>query len=71
MYAMNFDDFKRKLESKTADQFPFRLELLETCIKNTPIWDGWFGKFLAEDSDIHISIEDDCSTYTFYRVVPR
>lgn len=71
MYAMNFDDFKRKLAAHSDEKFPFKLELLETCVRNTPLWEGWLDKYMAEGSDINVTIEDDCNTYTFYKIVPR
>lgn len=63
---MTFDDFKRKLAA--IPNFPKKAVAIESCIQGTPLWDIWFPQFMAEGSDIHITIEPDGKTYTFYRL---
>jgi hypothetical protein len=69
MYAETFDDFKRKLARKP--DFQFEAVPVETCIIHTPLWETWYSAFNAESSDLHVTIEPDGSTYTFYRLVAK
>lgn len=71
MFGVKFDDYKRKLAAKPVSEFPYALEKLETCQKGSSVFDEWFAKFMSEDSDIHITIEDDNVTYTFFKIIPR
>jgi len=69
MYAMTFDDFKRKLAAKP--DYPVRAEAIASCIQFTPLFEQWYPEFMKPDSDIHITIEPDGKTFTFYRLVAR
>lgn len=74
MYAEVFDDFRRKMLARPAAEYPFEIKRLQTCMKNTPLWDTWIARYLADDgdeSDIQVTIEPDGTTYTFYTVIPR
>lgn len=71
VFAVKYDDFKRKLAAKPVAEFPFKAELLSSCTYNTAEWHEWFTKANLPDSDIHVSVEDDHKTYVFYKIVPR
>lgn len=70
MFAVTYDDFKRKLQFKK--DYPFiAVKVEDSCIAGTPMWDSLYAQFSKPDSDIHITIEPDGKTYTFYKLVPR
>ena len=74
VYAMTFDDFKRKLAAKP--EFGYVVVADETCSKDTPVWKDWLLKFNAptnpaDATGIHMTIEPDGWTYTFYHLVPK
>lgn len=72
MFAESFDDFRRKMEARPVAEFPFKVERLQTCMVGTPIHDEWIAKYLAdENTDIHVTVESDHNTYTFYKIVAR
>jgi hypothetical protein len=72
MFAEKFDDFRRRLLELPVESYPYKLERLQTCMINTPIWEDWIEKFLADtNTDIHLTVEPDNNTYTFYKVIPR
>ena len=70
MYAMIFDDFKRKLQfNEAVTVVP---QVLDTCIIHTPTWDLRIEQFLADNNkDVHLTIEPDGSTYTFYKLIDK
>jgi len=70
MFAMTLDDFKRKLARNP--EYPFAVKIEETCIKGTPLWNTWIQRFQADtNTDLHMTIEPDGTTYSFYKLVPR
>ena len=70
MYAESYDNFYRKL--KLNADYPKVPEVLDTCIIHTPTWDLRIEQFLADNNkDVHLTIEPDGSTYTFYRLVDK
>lgn len=72
MFAEQFDDFRRKMLAVPVSEYPFEVKRLQTCMKGTPLFDTWMDRFLdPDDSDIHLTIEPDGNTYTFYTIIPR
>lgn len=70
MYAEQYDDFYRRLKLDAA--YPKVPEVLDTCIIHTPTWDLRIEQFLADSNvDVHLTIEPDGSTYTFYKLVDK
>jgi hypothetical protein len=62
MYALKFDDFKRKVAPQGV-----QLNKLITCFPGTDDYDAWMAVFLQPENDtVDILIEDDYSTTTFY-----
>jgi len=66
MYAMRFDDLRRKMLTKSP---PVELRKLTTAIQNTPDYDTYMGLFLMPENEaIHVTVEADDKTYTFYTI---
>lgn len=62
MYAMGFDDLKRKVAPKGIV-----LNKLITCFPGTDDYEAWMAVFLQEENTtVDVLIEDDYSTTTFY-----
>lgn len=62
MFAMGFDDLKRKLAPKGVV-----LNKLSTCFPGTDDYEAWTAVFLQpENNTVDIFIEDDFRTTTFY-----
>lgn len=70
MFALTYDTFYRRL--KLNAEYPKVPEVLDTCIIHTPTWELRVQQFLAEgNEDVHLTIEPDGSTYTFYKLVDK
>jgi hypothetical protein len=68
MFAVKFDDFKRKVAKLDP---PVELHKLTTCFVNTPEWNSYYSLWNAEtNTEIHLEIEDDERTYTFFTINP-
>lgn len=66
MYAMKFDDLRRKM---LVQEKPKDLHKLTTAIEGTPEFDTYMGLYLMpENTAIHMEVEDDNKTYTFYTI---
>lgn len=64
MFALKFDDLKRKLAPKGVE-----LHDIATAAKGTEDWDVWMGVYLMpENVSLHLVVEDDETTHTFYTI---
>lgn len=69
MFAARLDDFKRRV---VASGKPFEIKVLATCTRNTPGFDDWYEKWNADtNTTIHMTMEDDYSTYSFWEVAMK
>jgi len=70
MFAVTYDDWKRKLQfNKDQPYIPVKID---TCIKGTPSFEVLYTQFMSDNNkDIHVTIEPDGSTYTFYKMVKK
>lgn len=67
MFAVEFDDLARKLDRLEK---PVYLNKLLTTQSGTPDFDVYMGLYMMPDNDsIHIKIESDNRTYTFYTII--
>ncbi len=71
MFAVHFDDMRRRLLAKPVLEFPYEVKRLATCMVHTPLWDEWIEKYMAEGSKVAVTVEDDRHTYTFWELVDR
>ena len=68
MFAVRFDDLMRKMR---AAQPPVELKKLITTNQGMPEHEVYLNLFLMPENDtIHVEIEDDNRTYTFFTIVP-
>lgn len=62
MFAVKFDDYKRRLAKNNI-----KVTKLITAMQNTDDYNTYMGLFLMpENKAIDIIVEDDNSTYTFF-----
>ena len=65
MFAVKFDDLKRKVLPKGV-----LMRKVTTCFTNTPEHEKYMKLFLLpENETLEVFIEDDAKTYTFYTIV--
>lgn len=64
MFALKFDDAKRKLATSGIE-----LHDLATAMTGTDDYELWMGMYLMpENNTIHLIVEDDKSTHTFFTI---
>lgn len=68
MFAVRFDDLKRKMAQASP---PVKLKKLITTNTGMPEHETYLNLFLMpENETIHIEVEDDNRTYTFFTIEP-
>lgn len=67
MYAVRFDDLKRKMLKQDK---PVLLNKLVTAQTGSTDFDVYMGLFLSADNEaIHVEVEEDNKTYTFFTII--
>ena len=69
VFAVRFDDLMRKMRQQNP---PVQLKKLITTNAGMPEHEAYLNLFLMPENDtIHIEIEDDNRTYTFFTIIPQ
>lgn len=68
MYALSFDDLKRKL---ARAEKPVELRALSTCTLGTAEWETYWRLANLPGNVIDVMVEPDHRTYTFYTIHPK
>jgi hypothetical protein len=67
MFAVRFDDLKRKMLKQDK---PVLLNKLTTAMSGSPEFEVYMGLFLMpENTAIHVEVEEDNKTYTFFTII--